>query len=126
MIQKSLVVCVLALYLFASCTEKGPTSSPQVINYESDTALMIQVASKFINDANAERVHSAAVATQLTRAMSCTDYNGECTIYGSLISHIIEATADNSVTPQEKQKLVEELDQLKRARSEGLVKVQRR
>lgn len=121
--QRSLAWFLVIWMVQVSCTEKESVRKPQVDKYRADTALMIQVASKFINDPDIKKAHDAAVATQLTRAMSCTDFNGECTMYGSLISHIIDATADGSMSPEEKKALMGELDDLKKVTAEGLHKL---
>ncbi len=119
------LIIMLSLFFILNCTEEQKSSPPDIAKYTADTNLMVNVAQKFIDDPDAKKVHEVAVATEQTRAMACFDYNNECTLYGELISKIIATSADGTVTPAERQSLLQDLAELRSAIKGGLNKLRR-
>ncbi len=51
---------------------------------------MVNICNKFANDeGDTDKLHSAAVATQAARVVSCSDFNGECALYGECLNLVI-------------------------------------
>lgn len=86
---------------------------------------MINVANKFIRETDAKKLHEVVVATQISRAMECRDYNEECNIFRSIMVKLIDFTKDSSYLPEERLILEKELLNLKMAVREGTHKLEK-
>lgn len=114
---------VLCLGILLACTEEKKSPNPE--KYEADGRLMIEICQKFSGEADAKRLHTAAVATQTARVISCNDFFGECVAYGRCVSKAIAVAADGQISEAERSELKANLDELKSLFGEGLAKARR-
>lgn len=119
------ILIMFCLFMSCSCTAEKKPPPPSLKQYEQDTKLMMELGKKFIDESDPQKLHEVAVATQQTRVMSCFDYNNECRLYGELVTKVIDASSDGTVTPAERQGLLNALAGLRSAVDEGISKLQR-
>ncbi|MGZ3691614.1 MAG: hypothetical protein ACXVAX_08925, partial [Pseudobdellovibrio sp.] len=81
------------------------------------------VCLKFLNERNAERLHNAALAIQLSHSVSCTNYNGQCEAFSDFLTEAINLTADNKFAAFSQFKLRKKYDELKIVIEEGKKKL---
>lgn len=129
LIKRSVLpLCIFLEFLSVGCTETEERSSSPSISvdkYKEDSTLMINVANKFIRETDAKKLHEVVVATQISRAMECRDYNEECNIFRSIMVKLIDFTKDSSYLPEERLILEKELLNLKMAVREGTHKLEK-
>jgi hypothetical protein len=112
-----------AAMLITSCTYDN-SKVPEITRYENDSELMINICNKFANDeGDVEKLHNAAVATQSARVISCSDFNGECTLYGECLNLVIKASKSSSISFSDRKKLKDKANELKQAIRDGKVKI---
>ena len=117
----------LALFMgtLGACDKVEKAPPPNLEKYKEDTTLMLKVVNKFVDEPDVNRLHKVAVATQQTRVLACADYNNECNLYGEIMTTIIGASSDGTISPQERQEMKKQLAKLKLAVDEGVRKLQR-
>lgn len=80
---------------------------------------MLGVTEKFMNEADIEKLHSVAVALQLSRAIVCEDFSGECSAYTQFVRQTIDFTKDGILSGDEKAALDKTRRELKKAVEKG-------
>ena len=120
-------LCFLILlctsWLLPSCTsEKKPPPLTEE-EYSKSTQMMLDITGKFLNETDIKRLHSAAVATQQARVVSCSNFNDECSIYGKFVSLVIDSSKDSVISSAEKRTLFEKREALKEAIKAGKEKL---
>lgn len=110
------------LFIFAALLLTLPVSAgglPDEQAYAQDGKLMLDICNKFANEPDAAKLHKAAMATQYARVISCSDYNGECSLYGTFLSLAINVSKDNDITTAERRQMREHLTKLRLAVETG-------
>ena len=80
---------------------------------------MLGVTEKFMNETDIEKLHSVAVALQLSRAIVCEDLSGECSAYTQFVRQTIEFTKDGILSGDEKVALYKTRQELQKAIEKG-------
>jgi hypothetical protein len=112
---------VLISWALTSCTATE-TRSPAVTfsEYKKNTTLMLNLAEKFMSEKDARKLHEVAVATQLARAVTCTDISGECDSYSEFVNLVIRGSEDGVVSPTERDEMGKTLVKLRSSIDRGL------
>ena len=115
---------ILILLGVASCTLKDQPL-PDFESYQKDGQLMINICQKFASEQDISKLHKAAVATQNARVITCTDFNGECSLYGRCLTLVIKAASDGEISAEESTSINRNLIELKNAYFEGVRKLRK-
>lgn len=107
----------------ASCYDEN-NYSPSIEKYTADTELIRKVSEKFLNEHSAEALHRTATALQLSRAVSCENYNGECEAFSDFLSEAIKLSENNKFEAGSQMKLRKKYDELVVIIEEGKKKIQ--
>lgn len=106
-----------------SCTDEN-RPLPDIAQYKKDSDLMINICNKFANDeGDVKKLHEVALAVQMRRVLSCSDFNGECDHYNECISLVIKATESKRISKADREKLKEKVVELKQSVEEGKIKL---
>lgn len=106
-----------------ACTDEKPYL-PDIAQYKSDSDLMINICNKFANDeGDVKKLRDVALAVQIERVISCTDYNGECDLYNECLSLVIKVTESKNISQGDREKLKDKVVELKKAVEDGKVKL---
>lgn len=117
------LVWVFMTIIFSSCTNET-SYVPEIPKYESETELMVNICTKFVNDeGDVQKLHDVALAVQTRRVVSCSDYNGECTLYNDCINSVIQSSRSKNISFEDRKKLKEIATDLKKAVQEGKEKL---
>lgn len=105
------VFILMMLLLLAACT-KEPEKKIDIMDFQKDTRLMVEICSKFANEQDAKRLHKVAVATETTKMFKCFGYSDLCVSYGECLSTVIKASADGQLSGSEKIDIQKRLTEL--------------
>lgn len=107
--SSTFVICVTMFLI--SCREDLP-AEPTMQQYTAETKLLTDVALKFLNEHDAEKLHKTAIALQLSRATGCKNYNGQCEAFSDFVSEVIKQTTGNKFAPHSQFNLRKKYDLL--------------
>ncbi|MBY0451859.1 MAG: hypothetical protein K2P92_02410 [Bdellovibrionaceae bacterium] len=118
------VLIILFTLSLLSC-EKDDGYAPTLEKYTTDTELLKNVSLKFFDERDPVALHKAALGLQLTRAMNCMEYNGECAGFSDFLSEAINLSQDGHFAPAEQFKLRKKYDELVVIIEEGKEKLKK-
>ncbi|MGZ3690488.1 MAG: hypothetical protein ACXVAX_03230 [Pseudobdellovibrio sp.] len=92
----SISVAVLVLLgVLGYFSEKTNLYKPSLEQYTSDTDHLKEVCNQFLAEHDPAAMNKRAMTYQMSKSISCTEYNGECKAFHDFLSSAVYVSSDN-------------------------------
>lgn len=106
-------------------TQKNDFYKPTLEKYTADTDRLKEICQKLLEESDPAEMNRVAMSLQLSKAVSCNEYNGECRAYFDFLAEALKVSSNNQFMSGHLLILRDKYENLIRAIEDGKIKLKK-